>query len=59
MKKDKLEEINETIDDLEKLLSERIVDLHELKGGMQARHAYCYYRSLVWKVKYLIRDNIN
>ena len=48
----------EVIDDLEKLLTERIGDLHEVKGFMQSRHAYCYYRSLLWEAKYLMQDNL-
>lgn len=39
---------------LEKLLDERITDLHEVKGGMQARHAYIYYRKLVWEALTLL-----
>jgi len=48
----------EIVEDLEKLLTERVQDLHEVPGGMQARHAYCYYRKLLWEAKYLIRDNL-
>ena len=51
-------EFIEKMDELERLLSERIVDLHEEKGYAQARHAYVYYRKLLWKAKYLIRDNL-
>jgi len=25
---------------------------------MQARHAYVFYRSLAWKAKYIIRDDM-
>lgn len=42
--------LNEAVGDLrrlEKLLTERVSDLHEVKGGMQARHAYIFYRSIV------------
>jgi hypothetical protein len=46
------------VDDLEKLLTDRIIDLHEVKGGMQARHAYILYRKLLWEAKYLMRDNL-
>ena len=55
---DKVKDFFEVVDDLEKLLTERISDLHNVKGGMQARHAYCYYRSLLWDAKYLMRDNL-
>mgnify|MGYP003633002606 CR=1 FL=1 len=57
IKEKKLEEFVETINELEKLLTQRISDLHEVKGGVQSRHAYCYYRKLLWEAKYLIRDN--
>lgn len=37
--------------ELEDLLSERISDLHQVKGMMQARHVYCYYRQKVWDIQ--------
>jgi len=55
---DKVKDFFEVVDDLEKLLTERISDLHNVKGGMQARHAYCYYRRLLWDAKYLMRKNL-
>lgn len=58
IKSDKVNEITEALNDLEKLLTERISDLHDVKGGMQARHAYCYYRQLLWSAKYSLRDNL-
>ena len=39
------------IQDLDHLLEDRIVDLHELKGGQQARHAYMLYRTKVWEIR--------
>lgn len=54
----KVKDFFNVVDELEKLLSERISDLHEVRGGMQSRHAYCYYRSLLWEAKYILRDNI-
>lgn len=54
----KVEDFFEVVDDLEKVLTERISDLHGVKGGMQSRHAYCYYRKLLWEAKYLMRDNL-
>ena len=50
-----ISEAIETLDALSKLMDERVVDLHEVKGGMQARHAYCFYRQHVWKIKSLIQ----
>jgi hypothetical protein len=55
---DKVNDFFETINDLEKLLTDRIGDLHEVKGGMQARHAYILYRKLLWEAKYSMRDNL-
>ena len=55
---DKVKDFFNVVDDLEKLLTERISDLHEVRGGMQSIHAYCYYRSLLWEAKYILRDNI-
>jgi len=44
----KLENVLDILDDLSKLMDDRIVDLHEVKGGMQSRHAYIFYREKVW-----------
>ena len=55
---DKVKDFFEIIDELEKLLTDRISDLYEVKGAMQARHAFVLYRKLLWKAKYLIYDNI-
>lgn len=55
---EKVDDFFQVISDLEKLLDERIVDLHEVRGGMQSRHAYCYYRKLLWEAKYIMRDNL-
>lgn len=55
---EKVKDFFDVIDSLDKLLTERISDLHEVRGGMQSRHAYCYYRSLVWEAKYLMRDSL-
>ena len=51
----KKEETLEKIKELDDLLTERIVDLHGVKGLMQARHAYIFYRKLLWE----IRDTLN
>jgi hypothetical protein len=54
--KKQIKEVMETLKELEKLLDDRIADFYEIKGTMQARHAYCYYRSYVWKSQYALRD---
>ena len=49
----KLQELQQCIDELNELedyLTERIVDLHEVKGAMQARHAYIFYRAYVMNI---------
>lgn len=47
-KDENLAEAYETLDDLSKFLDDRVSDLHNVKGGMQARHCYIFYRSQVW-----------
>ena len=57
IKGEELTEILDDIKDIDKLLTERIVDLaptearRYILGGSQARHAYIYYRSLLWEVR--------
>ncbi len=52
-----LTEIIDDIDEIEDLLTERIIDLNDERvkkmvlGGAQAKHAYIYYRSLLGKMK--------
>ena len=55
---EKVSDFFEVVNDLEKLLTDRISDLYEVKGGMQARHAYILYRKLLWEAKYLMKDNL-
>jgi len=52
IKADVVGEMNDDFKELEDLLTERISDLYEIKGAMQARHAYIYYRSLLCNIKY-------
>jgi hypothetical protein len=47
----KMTAVLDDIKDLDKLLTERIADLHEIKGMMQARHAYVLYRERLWGIK--------
>jgi len=54
MSKDKTNELLEKIKDLDDLLTDRISDFHEVKGLMQARHAYMYYRKLLWEIRDII-----
>ena len=55
---EKVSDFFEVVDGLEKLLTDRISDLNDVKGGMQARHAYILYRKLLGEAKYLMRDNL-
>jgi len=55
---EKIKDFFEVVDEIERLLTDRISDLHEVKGGMQARHAYILYRKLLLEAKYLMRDSL-
>jgi hypothetical protein len=46
--KTELKEAIEILDNLSKLLDDRVEDLYQVKGGMQSRHAYMFYREKVW-----------
>jgi predicted metal-dependent hydrolase len=52
-----LETFYEKVDYLDDLFSEKIKDLHDVKGGSQSRHNYIFYRKLLWEAKAIIRDN--
>lgn len=49
---------SEQIKDLDGLLTERISELHQVKGMQQCRHAYIYYRSLLWEARDTIINNV-
>lgn len=44
-------QVIEMINDLEKLLTERIEELHKVQGMQQARHAYIFYRNSLDDIK--------
>ena len=46
----KYSELMEDFYELEKLLTERISDMYNVKGMMQARHAYIFYRRLLMDI---------
>lgn len=54
----KLELAIDDLNDLSKLLDERVSDLYQVKGGMQSRHAYIFYRAKVWNAQQLIKQFI-
>ena len=56
--RDNLEEIHTLIDELDNLLTERISDLHEIKGMMQSRHAYIFYRERLWQIRGKMRESV-
>jgi len=43
-------DVIEDLDFLNKLLDDMIVDLHQVKGGVQPRHAFMLYRQSIWDV---------
>ena len=46
---EQINEALETLDELAKFLDDRVSDLYQVKGAMQARHCYIFYRSKVWE----------
>lgn len=51
MSKNKIDNALEQIAELDNLLTDRISDMHEIKGLMQARHVYIFYRKLLWDIR--------
>lgn len=51
-----LDQIHEEIKCLENRLTDMISDLHQVKGGVQARHSFMYYRSILYGVKYRLTE---
>jgi hypothetical protein len=47
-------EMQEELKTLSNTLSDRISEYHEVKGGQAERHAFCYYRSYVWRLQELV-----
>ena len=58
IEKQKVDDFFEDMKDLEKLLTERISDLHDVQGCMQARHAYMFYRKTLWDAGNELKDNL-
>ena len=58
IEKEKVDELIDMIKEFDKLLTERISDLYEIKGMMQARHAYVFYRKLLWEIKDTLLANL-
>jgi len=50
--------INNLFKELEDLLTDRISDCHEIKGMMQCRHAYIFYRKLLQEIKMKFNNDL-
>ena len=57
--KENLDVVFEDLDVLSKLMDDLIVDLHNVKGGQQARHSYMLYREYVWRIKAELKEGIH
>lgn len=54
-----LNEIYEGFKELEDRLTDMISDLHQVKGGVQARHSFMYYRKLLYGVRKKLTETCN
>jgi uncharacterized protein YutE (UPF0331/DUF86 family) len=54
----KLNAVLDEIKELENLLTERIVDLHEMKGYVAVRHAHILYRQRLLEIKQALLDAV-
>jgi len=56
-----IKKILESVDKLDKLMNERIAELHYLAGTKReqllqgTRHNFCYYRDIIWTIRNLTR----
>ena len=53
-----LNDVFEDLNFLSKLMDDMISDLHNIKGGQQARHSYMLYREYMWKLKADLKKGI-
>jgi hypothetical protein len=58
MSKDTLDNVFEDLDFLSRLMDDMVSDLHNVKGGQQARHSYMLYREYMWKIKAELKKGI-
>ena len=56
--KENLDVVFEDLDFLSRLMDDMISDLHNVKGGQQARHSYMLYREYMWKIKAELKKGI-
>ena len=48
----------EDLEFLSRLMDDMVSDLHNVKGGQQARHSYMLYREYMWKLKADLKKGI-
>lgn len=53
-----VDKFNEDVDELSDLFDARIKELYKADGFQETRHAFLYYRSLLWEIRYTIQKNI-
>jgi hypothetical protein len=53
-----LNDVFEDLNFISKLMDDMISDLHNVKGGQQARHSYMLYREYMWKLKADLKKGI-
>jgi hypothetical protein len=58
MSEDVLGNVFEDLDFLSRLMDDMVSDLHNVKGGQQARHSYMLYREYMWKIKAVLKKGI-
>ena len=58
MSEDALGNVFEDLDFLSRLMDDMVSDLHNVKGGQQARHSYMLYREYMWKMKAELKKGI-
>jgi len=58
MSEDALGNVFEDLDFLVRLMDDMVSDLHNVKGGQQARHSYMLYREYMWKIKAELKKGI-
>ena len=49
-------DIVEDTDVLEKMLTDRIAELSDVKGMQSERHAFILYRSKVWNIQHFLKN---
>ena len=53
-----LDNVFEDLEFLSRLMDDMISDMHNIKGGQQARHSYMLYREYVWKIRAALKKII-